>query len=130
MNAQLQAILAIAVPLIGTTLPGILSQDRLPDWANAIMSGLAVVGISIASGLLASRFVGNVYADAGVFVAILSSMLAGPLKPLTPFLQTKVFSFGSPVKPTPVLKARASAVVTKAAGTAPQRQWRDDSQSG
>ena len=131
---QLQAALAIIIPLIGTLLPGILSQDRLPEWANAIISGLTVIAISVVSGMLASRFTGNVYADSAVFVAILSSMMAGPLKGLTPFLQSKVFSFGKPVAPTGVIPAiRRSSVITQATGGKVQPgQWAktDDGKSG
>jgi hypothetical protein len=83
----LNAILPTIISIVALILPGLLKYYRLPDWANSLIAGSTIAilaGLAVWTG---GQFSPDIWADWGLFVAMYSSLLAGPLKALDVYLQ-------------------------------------------
>ena len=92
MQTTTQDILMIILPILGLTLPGILKQDHYSPQANAIISGVILALTSAATAYTKDQFGPNFFIDAGVVLAGMSALLAGPLRGLDVYLQGNVFA--------------------------------------
>ena len=92
MQPAIQNILIIILPFLGLTLPGVLKQDKYQPWVNSVIAGLIVVLASVTTAYTKDQFGPNFFVDAGVVLAGISALLAGPLRNLDAFLQGNVFT--------------------------------------
>ncbi len=90
---SLQQILVILIPLIGASVPGLLQSDKLTPVANSMIAGLVVLVAGVVSAVVAQQLTGNFYADFGVIVAVMGTLMAGPLRGLASYLQSN-YGFG------------------------------------
>ncbi|MBA2285850.1 MAG: hypothetical protein H0W02_10225 [Ktedonobacteraceae bacterium] len=97
--------LTIVLPFIVTLVSGVLSQQRLPAWANALIAGTCVVLASLGAVLLGQGFSRDLVADFLLIAGYVAALMASPL--LAPLHEWLTLNTPSPI----------AAMVPKAAPT-------------
>lgn len=83
----LPTTLTILLPLIVTILTGLLSHDSLPEWSNALIAAVVVLGLSVVGALLDQSLTPNLVTDFIVIAGYSAALMASPvLKPLYQWL--------------------------------------------
>ncbi len=87
--------ITILLPLLVTLVSGILSHQRLPTWANALIAGSVVVLASLGAVLLGQGFSRDLVADFLLIAAYVAALMASPL--LAPLHEWLTLNTPSPI---------------------------------
>jgi hypothetical protein len=113
-----QQIIELILPLLAGLVTTLLQQDRLPDWANAIIALVGVGAAAVGTAFLGGQLTGDVRADILIVVSAAVALQTVPwATPLFDWLRTHT-SIGKPAQPTPPPSA-GGAVAAAAGGVAP-----------
>jgi len=107
MNAAdlttLSKALELALPVLATLLSGLLSQDKFPEWLNALLAATCIALAALATVFLRGQLTGNVVTDVGIITAVAMSLQATVLAPLHRFLKSSVFVYAPKTTVQPVV---------------------------
>jgi predicted Co/Zn/Cd cation transporter (cation efflux family) len=105
MSAQqiIFAFLAALLPVIGVVLPGLLKQDKLSPQINSIIATVVVIVFAVGQSWSQNQIhLINPYLDFLAVLAVMSTLLSGPLKNLDAYL-TSFAGIGATSKDTVVV---------------------------
>lgn len=85
MPTPIPDAIAALLPLVASSLSRYLADDRLPNWVNALIAAVALLGAAIGCWLLAGNFTGNVQLSIAAIMGWVLFLMRGDMRLLLQF---------------------------------------------